>query len=70
MHFNCNRILYINIDTFKKRNFETIIYYLKKNVNSKKSTRKDIKLILFLSCLLNNAKSCYYSIELEIAKLI
>lgn len=59
MHFNRNRMLYIDIDAFKKREFEAIIYYLKKSVNLEKLTRKDIKSILFLNRLLNDAKSYY-----------
>ena len=59
MYFNRNRMLYIDIDAFKKREFKAIIYYLKKSVNLKKLTRRDIKSILFLNRLLNDAKSYY-----------
>ncbi len=59
VYFDRNQILYIDIDVFKKRNFDTIIYYFKKDVNSEKLRKTDIKSILFLSCLLNFAKTQY-----------
>ncbi len=59
MHFDRDRMIYIDINAFKKREFKAIIYYLKKDVNSKKLTRRNVKSILFLNCLLNDAESRY-----------
>ena len=56
IHFFVDRILFININVFKRRDFKTIIYYLKTNVNSKKSKKTNIELILFLSQMLNTTK--------------
>lgn len=36
VYFNCNRVLYIDINVFKKRDFNVIIYYFKKDVNLEK----------------------------------
>lgn len=59
VHFDRNRILYINIDVFKKRGFDAIIYYLKKGANPDKSRRTDVESIFFLSRLLNSAETRY-----------
>ena len=53
VHFDRNRILYIDINVLKRRDFEVMIYHLKIDVDSEKSRAIDIELILFLSRLLN-----------------
>ena len=70
VYFDRNRVLYIDIDVFKKRNFDAIIYYLKKDANLEKPRRIDVKFILFLSQLLNFAETRYWFIELEMVGLI
>ena len=70
VHFDRNRILYINIDASKRRDFEAIIYYLKSEANAEKSRRIDVKSILFLNRLLNFAKSRYWSTKLKMIDLV
>lgn len=59
VHFDRNRILYIDIDVFKQRDFDAIIYHLKKDVNLEKSRKTNVKSILFLSRLLNFVETRY-----------
>lgn len=59
IHFDCNRVLYIDIDVSKQRDFKSIIYYLKLDVNLKKSRCFDIESIMFLSRLLNLVETRY-----------
>ena len=52
VHFNKQRILYINVNAFKKRDFEVIIYYFKKDfIESKTSSlkNKEMKSIMFIN---------------------
>ena len=59
VHFDRNKILYIDIDVAKRRDFDVIIYHLKDETNSKKSRRNDIKFIIFLNKFLNIAEINY-----------
>ena len=59
VHFDRGRVLYIDVDIFKQRDFETMIYHLKSSVDFEKSRCTDIEFILFLSRLLNFAKTRY-----------
>ena len=52
-------MLFIDINVFKRRNFEAITYYLKINVDSLKSKRINIKSILFFNRMLNKTKKNY-----------
>ena len=49
IHFNKNRILYIDIDIFKRRDFETMIYHFKSNTNFEKFQKIDVESIFFKS---------------------
>ena len=51
--------LYIDINTSKKRGYKVILYYIKGNLISNKYLKANIKLILFLSKLLNRVKTYY-----------
>ena len=62
--------MYIDIDAFKRREFETIIYYFKSETNSNNSKRNDIKFILFLNRMLNETKTRYWFIEFEMIDLM
>ena len=54
VYFFDKKMLYINIDASKRRDFETIIYHLKFNcLNLEKFKRIDIESILFFSRMLN-----------------
>ena len=70
IHFNSNRQLYIDIDVFKRREFETMIYHFKVDVNFDKFKRNDIELILFLSRMLSEIETKYWSTELEMCDLV
>ena len=60
MHFFDEKILYVDIDASKRRDFETMIYHLKFNcLNLEKLKRVDIESILFFSRMLNVAKTKY-----------
>ena len=59
VHFDRERTLYIDIDVFKRRDFEAIIYHLKFDANFEKSRCINIEFILFLNKLLNVAKTRY-----------
>lgn len=63
--------MFINLDASKKFEFAIMIYILKKNlVVGVYSTKKTMKLILFLSQLLNLVETWYWPIELELAGII
>ena len=70
IHFFVNRILFTDIDVFKRRDFEIITYHLKSNVDLTKSKKFDIESILFLNRMLNETKKNYWLIELKMMKLI
>ena len=59
IHFFVDKVFYINIDVFKRRDFKIMIYYFKSNVNSNKSKRIDIESILFFSRMLNIIETKY-----------
>ena len=59
VYFSSNRQLYINIDVFKRREFEAMIYHLKVDVNFDKFKRNDIEFILFLSRMLSEIETRY-----------
>ena len=52
-------MLFIDIDVFKRYDFEIIIYYLKLIVDVLKLKRIDIELILFFNRMLNETKKKY-----------
>ena len=70
IHFNSKRTLYINIDVFKRREFDAMIYHFKFDADFVKSKRFDIESILFLSRMLNETKTKYWSIELKMCDLM
>ena len=70
VHFDQNKQLYIDLNTSKKKDIDAMIYHV--NITSFKeySFRTSVQFILFLSRLLNSAKTRYWSIELELIELI
>ena len=70
IHFNAKQILYININAFKRREFDAMIYHFKFDVDFVKSKRFDIESILFLSRMLNEIEIKYWLIELEMCDLM
>ena len=60
IHVFNERIFYIDINAFKRRKFEIIVYHFEiVCLNSKKSKRIDIELILFFSRIFNNVEIKY-----------
>ena len=53
VYFNRNRILYIDINVSKRRDFKIMIYHFKINIDSEKSLAIDIESIFCLTRLLN-----------------
>ena len=76
IHSNIKRQLFIDLNVSKKFDFEIMLYYVKKIYlkNSqqldKYSSRHVIKSVLFLSRLVINVESKYWSIELEIVDIV
>ena len=72
-HFDYIRSLYVDINAFKKWNFDAMIYHDK--TDEKYSIeeffkKSNIQFILFLSRLLTNSKRKYWSTELKMTELI
>ena len=70
MHFNSNRQFYIDIDVFKRREFETMIYHLKVDVNFDKFKRNDIEFVLFLNRMLNEIEIRYWFTKLKMCDFV
>jgi hypothetical protein len=71
MHFDKSKWLWINLDEFKKFDFEVIVFHVtKKFLKEIWSTKNDIQLIMFLSRLLTISEKNYWSTELETTNLI
>jgi hypothetical protein len=71
IHFDKNKWLWIDLDEFKKFDFEIIVFHVTKEFSKEIwSTKDDIQLIMFLSRLLTSAEKNYWFIELEIVELI
>lgn len=70
IYFNLKRQFYIDINVFKWREFDAMIYYFKTNNNFNKFKRNDIKFILFLNKILNEIEFKYWSTKFEICDLI
>ena len=59
IYFNSKRIFYIDIDAFKRREFDVMIYHFKFDVDFVKSKRSDIESILFLFRMFNEIETKY-----------
>ena len=59
MHHDFIRIIYIDVNDFKQRDFDVIIYHLKKNANSNQLKRTNIEFIMFLNRMFIFAKKRY-----------
>ena len=70
MHFNSNRQFYIDIDVFKRCEFETMIYHFKIDVNLNKFKRNDIEFILFLSRMLSEIEIKYWFTKLKMCDFV
>jgi len=70
VHFLSKHQLYVDLNAFKKFGFEAHVYHTKKAKKNKTLQQKSMKPILFLSQLLTDAETRYWSMKLEVAKLI
>jgi len=70
VHFLPKRQLYVDLNAFKKFEFEAHVYHAKKAEKDKTPQQKSMEPILFLSRLLTDTETHYWSTELEVAKLI
>jgi hypothetical protein len=70
VHFLSKHQLYVDLNAFKEFGFEAHVYHTKKAEKNKTPQQKSMKPILFLSQLLTDIKTHYWSTKLEVAKLI
>ncbi len=70
VHFLSKHQLYVNLNAFKKFEFEAHVYHTKKAEKNKTPQQKFMKPILFLSQLLTDVKTHYWSMKLKVIKLI
>ena len=71
--FNHTKVLFIDINTFKRWKFDARIYYNKFNfhyLSEEYSKKFDIQSVLLFSRLLINFETKYWSIELKMTELI
>ena len=68
IHHDRFRKLFANVNVSHKRNFDVIIFHVKKNKNN--FIKVDIELILFFNKILTFAKFKYWFIKLKIAELV
>jgi hypothetical protein len=70
-HVNNARKLFVDVNIFKKKNIEAMIFHVKKDFEKKIIfNRFDIQSIMFLSKILTNAESRYWSIELKMIDVV
>ena len=74
-HFDSAHQLYIDLDTFKEYSFEAYVYHCRSDSEIKtdstlKVKQKNMKSICFLSRLLMNTETRYWSAELKVTDLI
>ena len=73
MHFDSTRTLYVNINAFKQRKFDAMIYHDKNDRDYFKFENFktfDVQWIFFLNRLLSKAERKYWSTKLEMTDLI
>ena len=52
MHYDFTRIIYVNVDAFKRRDFDVVIYHLKFDANFNNFKTKKIEFIMFFNRML------------------
>jgi hypothetical protein len=71
IHFDKEKWLWINLNEFKKFEFEVIVFHVIKKFSKKTwFTKNNIQLMMFLNRLLISIEKNYWFIELETAELI
>ena len=70
IHYDFIRIIYINVDVSKQRDFEVIIYHLKFTANFNNFKRNEIELIMFFNRMFTSTKKRYWSTKLKMIDLM
>jgi len=70
VHFLSKRQLYVDLNAFKEFGFEAHVYHTKKVKKNITPQQKSMKSILFLIQLLTDTETRYWSMKLEVVKLI
>ena len=76
IHYDRFRIFFIDVDVFKKRKFDIVIYHVKTNRINKlsnfvtSSQRNDIESIMFLSKILSSIEQKYWSTKFEMIVIV
>ena len=73
IYFNCNRQLYVDLDSNKKMSINDVVYHVMNNNLANflmYSIKKSIQSIMFFSRFLNSAEIRYRSTELKLTELI
>ena len=70
MYHDSTRIIYINVNVFKRRDFDVVIYHLKNEIDSNNFKHDEIEFILFLNRMLTFVEERYWSIELKMIELM
>ena len=70
IHFVSNRWLLIDVNAFKQKNFEIMIFHVRKNSGNANFKKFDIQSIMFLSKKLSVVEMKYWSTELKIAGVV
>ena len=59
IYYNFTCVTYINVDVFKRRNFEIVIYYLKLETDFNNLKHEKIKSIMFFNRIFTSTKKRY-----------
>ena len=70
IHHDFTRVTYINVDVFKRRDFDVVIYHLKFETNFNHLKHEKIESIFFFSRMLTSIEKRYWSTKLKMTKLI
>ena len=70
IHHDFTRITYVNVDAFKRRDFDVIIYHLKPDADLNNFKISEIEFIMFFNRMLTSAEKRYWFTELKMINLI
>ena len=70
IHFASNRWLLINVNVFKQKDFEAMIFHVKKNSENADFKKFDIQSIMFLNKKLSVVEMKYWSTELKVVEIV
>ena len=70
VHHDFTRITYVNVDAFKQRNFDVVIYHLKSDANFNNFKIDEIEFIMFFSRMLIFVEKRYWFTKLKMIDLV